>query len=275
MRLMKDAERGFNAHPAFQFGASRTGVIDTSQVFYSGGSQGGIFGLAIMSIVEDVERGFLSVAGANYSTLLHRALPFNPFLAVLRARYPDFLDQQLLVALVQQLWDRAEPQSYMSHLVSGGLSDPPVPHDVLIHMATHDSQVSNLGTEIMVRSLGIPQLAPAHRTFFGVPEMAAPFAGSALVEIDTGSGVSRCHAPGASNAGAVCASDADCPGPGDPSTRTECASGVPPLTNRPPAFENGAHGSASFSEAAVRQVDAFLRVGGRVEQFCVGPCDPD
>ena len=141
-QLMVDPVAGFDSHPAFQFAG--TPIIDTSEVFYSGGSQGGIFGVAIMSIAEDFKRGFLAVPGANYSTLLHRSIDFNPFLALLRAVYPDRLDEQLNVALIQQLWDRAEPQGYMNHLGAGDLSSPPVPHEVLIHMSTCDSQVSNL-----------------------------------------------------------------------------------------------------------------------------------
>src|SRR5262249_56955948 len=77
-RLLVDPVNGFNSDPAFQPG--RVGVIDTTEVYYSGGSQGGIFGVAIMSIAEDFKRGFLAVPGANYSTLLHRSIDFNPFL---------------------------------------------------------------------------------------------------------------------------------------------------------------------------------------------------
>ena len=127
-------------------------------MFYSGGSQGGIFGGAIMAIAEDFERGFLAVPAANYSTLLHRSIDFNPFFAILTATYPDKLDQQLCFPLMQQLWDRAEPQGYLPHILPGDLSDPPRPHKILIHMATYDSEVSNVATEIMVRSLGIPQV---------------------------------------------------------------------------------------------------------------------
>src|SRR5438128_11798354 len=60
-RLMVDPVHGFNSHPAFRFGPDATGIIDTTEVYYSGGSQGGIFGLAIMSIAEDFRRGFLAV----------------------------------------------------------------------------------------------------------------------------------------------------------------------------------------------------------------------
>lgn len=270
-RLMVDPVNGFNSHPAFQ--RAGVGLIDTTEVYYSGGSQGGIFGLAIMAIAEDFKRGFLAVPGSNYSTLLHRSIDFNPYLSLLRGSYPDRLDEQLIIALIQQLWDRAEPNGYLKHILPGDLSDPPVPHDVLMHMATYDCEVTNVATEIAVRTLGIPQLLPAARDFFGIPELAAPFAGSAFVEVNPQRGFSRCNQPGANNAGAACSTDADCPGAGDPPTRTRCDSGIPPLTNTPPAFNNGAHGSTG-SPPMGQQIDQFLRPAGNVQQFCAGPCDP-
>jgi hypothetical protein len=273
-RLMADPVLGFNSHPAFQFGTPPAGVIDTTEAFYSGGSQGGIFGVAVMAIAEEFRRGFVAVPASNYSTLLQRSIDFNPFLALTRAAYPDRLDEQINLAVVQQLWDRAEPHGYLPHLASGDLSDPPVPHKVLIHMATYDSEVSNVATEIMVRSLGIPQVTPVHRSFVGIPELAAPFDDSAFVEVDPQLGFSRCNVPGASSPGAACTTDADCPGPGDTPTRTRCDSGVPPETNTPPTFNNRAHGSTGNLSTG-QQIDAFLRTDGQVEQFCAGTCDPD
>jgi hypothetical protein len=273
-RLLADPVNGFNSHPAFQLGAGGAPVIDTTQVFYSGGSQGGIFGGAIMAIAEDFDRGFLAVPAANYSTLLHRSIDFNPFFALVNSSYPDKLDQILIFPLIQQLWDRAEPQGYLPHILPGDLSSPPRPHEILIHMATYDSEVSNLGTEIMVRSLGIPQLTPVHRSFVGIPEMAAPFDGSAFVEVDPQRGFSRCHTPGTTDAGAMCTVDADCPGLGDPASRVMCASGIPPLGNAAPPFNNGAHGRTGNPTTGM-QIANFLRDGGFVDQFCTGPCDPE
>jgi len=272
-RLLSDPVNGFNSHAAFQVGVGGAPVIDTDQVFYSGGSQGGIFGGAIMALAEDFDRGFLAVPASNYSTLLHRSIDFNPFFAILNGTYPDELDQLTIFPLIQQLWDRGEPQGYLPHILPGDLSDPPRPHKILIHMATYDSEVSNLGTEIMVRSLGIPQLAPVARSFVGIPELAAPFDGSAFVEINPQRGFGRCHTPGATDAGAMCTTDADCPGAGDPAGRTQCAAGIPPLVNLPPLFNNGAHGSTR-NTASGQQLENFLRDGGFVEQFCTGPCDP-
>jgi len=274
-RLMLDPVAGFASDPSFQFGGAP--AIDTTEVYYSGGSQGGIFGVAIMSIAEDFKRGFLAVPGANYSTLLHRSIDFNLFLAISRISYPDRLDEQLNIALIQQLWDRAEPQGYMTHLVSGDLSTPAVPHKILIHMSTCDSQVSNLATQIMLRSLGIPSVSPPLHSFFEVPEQAGGYDGSGFVEIDWGKCSSRCNVPGGDDPGAACTTNADCPGVGDKPTRTRCDSGTPPLTNTAPAFENDAHGaegSASPTAPGALQSDAFLRPDGTIENFCVGPCDP-
>ncbi|HJQ85667.1 MAG TPA: hypothetical protein VKA21_16380, partial [Candidatus Binatia bacterium] len=269
------APDGFSSHPAFSPGGSV--VIDPAEVFYSGGSQGGIFGMAIMSIAEDFKRGFLAVPGANYSTLLHRSIDFDPFLTISRVAYPDRLDEELIIALIQQLWDRAEPQGYINHLFSGDLSTPPVPHKVLIHMSTCDSQVSNLATEIMARSIGVPQVDPPLRNFFDLPVMTAPYDGSAFVEIDWQKCGSRCNVPNGDNPGAACTTDADCPGAGDPPTRTRCDSGTPPLSNTAPPFENDAHGAegnAPPTAPGAQQTDAFLRTNGTVQQFCAGTCDP-
>ena len=41
-------------------------------------------------------------------------------------------------------------------------------------------------TEIMVRSLGIPQVGPVVQSYYNIPEMSAPFDGSAMVESDAG-----------------------------------------------------------------------------------------
>ena len=270
-RLFGDAVKGFNSDPAFQYGG--VPLVDTTEVYYSGGSQGGIFGVAIMSIAEDFKRGFVAVPAANYSTLLHRSVDFNPYLALQRAAYPDRLDEEILLALIQQLWDRAEPQGYMNHLRSGDLSDPPVPHKILIHMATYDSEVSNLGTEIMVRSLGVKQVTPVHRSFFQIPEAAAPFDDSAFVEVNPQR--KRCNLPGGGpNPGATCTTDAECPGVADPATHTFCDADIPPLTNQAPPYNNGNHGSTG-STATGAQIAEFLKPNGTVQQFCAGPCDPN
>jgi hypothetical protein len=224
------APNGLAADPAF------LGTIDPSEVFYYGNSQGGILGGSVMALTQETTRGVLGVPAANFSTLLQRSIDFNPFFFVLRQSYSSDLDRILLYPLLQQLWDRSEPNGWYHHTLPGTLPNTP-PHKILVHMATSDDEVANIATEIMVRTLGIPQVSPVVKSYYNIPEMAAPFDGSAMIE-----------------------SDAGYP--------------TPPTTNIPPP-DNPVHGLMRQRPAIQAQIDAFLRTGGNVQNFCSGPCDPE
>jgi hypothetical protein len=236
-RLLRSPS-GFASDPAFRVG--NMPLLDTSGVYYYGNSEGGIEGGVVMALSQDVIRGVLGVAAANYSTLLQRSRAFEPFLALLRDAYPDPVDRGLLVGLVQQLWDRSEPNGWYHHTIAG-LGPGTPPHLVLVLMARGDAEVANLGTEIMVRSMGVPQLEPVNQPVEGVPQVTGPFAGSAFVESEFG-------VP------------------------------PPPTTNTPPAA-NDVHEAMRALTPIQDMIDQFLRPGGLVENLCTnGPtaaCDPD
>ena len=226
------ATDGFSSDPAFQLDGQP--LIDPQQLYYYGISQGGIEGAAYMALSTETIRGVLGVPAANYSILLQRSTDFTEFQFILNLDYPDELDRALLYPLIQQLWDRAEPQGYLSHLVADPLPETPA-KKILIQMGVNDSQVPNIGTEIEARSLGIPSLAPAAVSWFQVPEMSAPFDGSAVVAYDVNATTA-------------------------------------PLSNTPPAKDNGVHEAIRRLDEAQRQIDAFLRPDGTVQNFCSGPC---
>jgi len=226
------AADGFAAHPAFQVGG--VPIIDAQELYFYGISQGGIEGGAYMALATETTRGVLGVGAANYSTLLQRSTDFARFEFPLYQHYDDELERALLFPLIQQLWDRAEPNGSLSHLVADPLPGTPA-KKILLQVGINDSQVPNIGTEIQVRSLGIPALAPSVYPLFQVPEMAAPFDGSAFVPYDV--------------------------------------NGTPaPLTNTAPIQDNGVHEAVRRLDAAQRQIDAFLRPDGTVQNFCDGPC---
>jgi hypothetical protein len=230
-------KNGFVADPAFQ-DASGNPVIDTSAVFYDGNSQGGIFGGTVMAIAKDITRGVLGVPGMNYSLLLTRSTDFAAYSAFLYPAYPDELTRPLLLALIQMLWDRSDPNGY-APLISPK-------HKVLLHLAFGDHQVANVATEIEARTIGAsihqPAIAPGRNPdvtpYYGIPAIPSdPFDGSALIVWDSGA---------------------------DPA----------PITNTAPSTGDDPHSDPRSSPLARQQKSDFLRkTGGAVVDVCSGaPC---
>jgi hypothetical protein len=232
------APNGLISHPAFSYdvGSGPEPTYDPSEVFYYGNSQGGILGGTVMALTQETTRGVLGVPAANFSTLLQRSVDFNPYFALLRTNYPDDINRALTYPLLQQLWDKSEPNGWYHRTLANPLPGTPA-HKLLIHMATSDAEVANIATEIMVRTMGIPQVSPVVSSYFDIPEMAASFDGSAMVESDG-------------------------------------SYGPVPQANLPPA-NNGAHGAMRNRPAIQAQIDAFLKTNGDVQNFCVGPCNPE
>ncbi|MEO6699140.1 MAG: Calx-beta domain-containing protein [Paraperlucidibaca sp.] len=173
-RLLKDPN-GLVADPAFQAGDGRP-LIDNRDVFYDGNSQGGIDGGVVVAVSPDIHRGALGVPGMNYSTLLQRSVDFDGYARVFYPAYPNTIDQQLTLGLVQMLWDRSENNGYAQHLGDGvstvmldgqpitlgeanhslpGLDGQPLPQkSVLLTPAFGDHQVSMTTAEVMARTIG-------------------------------------------------------------------------------------------------------------------------
>ncbi|MBX6767839.1 MAG: hypothetical protein IRY90_11925, partial [Actinomadura rubrobrunea] len=187
--------RGFPGDKAFRTADGRP-LIDASRgVVYDGNSQGGIMGGALTAVSPDVRRAVLGVPGMNYSTLLNRSADFPTYARVLDAFYPDKLDQQIAIALIQMLWDRGEADGYAAHMTDRPLPNTPS-HRVLMHVAFGDHQVAPVAAEVEARTIGARLHAPALRPgrspdrvpFWGIPTIDAyPYAGSAMVVWDSGS----------------------------------------------------------------------------------------
>ncbi len=241
-RLMIHAS-GFVSDPAFQdmFGNP---VIDTSDVYYYGNSQGGIFGGTVMAISQDITRGVLGVPGMNYSLLLTRSTDFDLYKAFFYPAYPNQLQRPLGLALIQMLWDRSEPNGYAHHMTDDPLPGTPQ-HDVLLHVAFGDYQVANLSTEVQARTIGASiQSSPINPgrhsdvdPYFAISEIPSfPFDGSAIVIWDSG---------------------AD----------------TPPITNTPPLGSDDPHSDPRRNVIARQQMADFLQTGGDVTDACLGiPC---
>ncbi|MBI2388767.1 MAG: hypothetical protein HYV09_04040 [Deltaproteobacteria bacterium] len=230
MRLMKGR---FVNEPAIQFDGKS--AIDPTRAYWRGDSQGGIFGATYVALSTDVTRGVLGEPGAPYSMLLNRSVDFAPFFFLLSGVYSDAYDLQLALGLVQMLWDRTEPGGYVRTINEEPLPGTPK-HEVLLHIAYGDHQVTPLGAHYIARAVGAKNVVPFLREVWGVPAQTPPFSGSAMVEFDFGT-------PEA------------------------------PKENVPNDQGEDPHDLVRELEVAMDQEAKFLKEGV-VAHFCDGKCDP-
>jgi hypothetical protein len=241
--------KGFAANPAFQ--ASGRPVIDTSHLYYDGNSQGGIEGGMTTAVAPDFRRAVLGVSGMNYgNVLVQRSKDFAPFGAILIGAYPDQSMYTLTLDLVQQLWDRGDPDGYAEQMTSHPLPDTPS-HTVLMQIAYGDHQVSQYAAAVEARTIGASAHVPAldsdrardHNLFYGIPAIHRyPFGGSAIVIWDAGPGLVQ----------------------------------PPPFGNNAPVDASNNQDPHEFvrsTPAARAQKSAFLEPNGTVIDVCAGrPC---
>jgi hypothetical protein len=148
-------------------------LLATGELYYDGNSQGAIMGGALTALAPDFTRASLGVPGMNYSTLLNRSSDWEgplvredpiqdqpAFGAIMYTNYPDPIDQQIGMALIQMLWDRAEANGYAHHMTSDPLSNTPA-HQVMLQVAFGDHQVANISAEVEARTIGAHMKAPA------------------------------------------------------------------------------------------------------------------
>ena len=194
-RLMLNPQ-GLAANPAFQIRP----LIDTSHLYYDGNSQGGIMGGMTTAVAPDFRHAVLGVTGMDYG---ERARPAQHGLhavraAPVRAATPTSRWIPVILDLMQQLWDRGDPDGYAQQMTSTRCPDTPS-HTVLMQIAYGDHQVSMYSAAIEARTIGASAHEPAldlntdrsrdRNLFFGIPAIKRyPFGGSAIVIWDSGPG---------------------------------------------------------------------------------------
>jgi hypothetical protein len=242
----------FHVDPAFRTPAGH-GVIDVdAPAAYFGASLGGIMGTMFAALTPDVEKLNVDVPAINFSLLLQRAKPFKLFETFVGFVNGDPMEQAIGYGLNHELWVRGEPAGYANHVTGEPLrplrGSPP--KQVLVTVAWLDQQVSNLGSQLLGRTLRLGTLEGSlQRGLAGMPDTTGP-QDSAYVVYDTGSYDvdNAAHRPY-----------------------------IPPLGNRPPLLDDNRcdpHPIRGLIPASIDQLLGFLAPGGQVENFCAdGVCD--
>ena len=264
---------GFGANPAFQ-NAAGTSVIDNRRLFYDGNSQGGIFGGSLIALEPDLDRGVIGVTGESYATLLQRSSDFGTGAAPdpshpglpqyaypLYQAYPNELERQLILSLMQQMWDHSDPAGLAAHMTTNPLPDTPA-HHVLMQIALGDHQVSNYAALVEARTIGaharVPWADPGRfyerDPIYAIPAITSyPFDGSAIAIFD--SGPIRPATAGCEANNGVCGTDPD------------------PIPNTPPTKGQDPHEAPRNTVQGRAMKSEFLRIGGQVVNTCGSrPC---
>lgn len=213
-------------------------LVDTKDVYYLGGSQGGIIGGTVMALAPKITRGGLIVGGGTYSLMVWRNTSWPEIEGIWNIFHRDAVERDLLFAMFQSQFDLAEPAIYADHLWREPFAGLPAKRILLVE-SYGDSQVTNISTEMMARTYGLSMSAPPLYDVYGVPNETAPIDGSALLQVD-----SKHTMP------------------------------MPPKENLSPDDDNGAHGSAADGLKVQQMLKDFV-LTGKVVHHCEGPCDPD
>ncbi len=208
---------------------------------YMGISNGGTQGLTLMSTSPAYELGALVVPGGAWSHMLQRAVQWNDMGSILRERFEEPREMQLVMSLVQPLLDAADSMNYVEHLTTDRFPGLP-PARVTLHEALWDSQVANLVTHWVARTGGIPLVTPSPVDVWGLPTLSA----NGETPLDTDSAL-LIYDLGA-----------------DP---------IPP-GNVPPDEDNDTHAQIRNREDYLVHMERFL-TDGSIVQVCAGPCDAD
>jgi hypothetical protein len=249
----------FNADPAFQ-DAGGSGLLPVpasdpdSGHYYYGISMGGVQGLFHAAISTDIEKFGIDVGSMNFSFLLARSTQFNTanpsdvdFRRLLgNIGLSDDLDVAVGLALLHELWVSADPAGYMTHVTDASnlLPGNAFPKKLYLSPAWLDYQVSNQGTEMTARTLGVASgPGSLQKGLVGIPD-APPGAGldSALVMWDTGLHDVL-----------------------DPAAQADFPPLAPAVVQHP---TGDPHGARPFIPATIQTLMTFLQPGGQIEDFC-------
>jgi hypothetical protein len=242
---------GLGSNPAFQL--DDQSVLDTSQLYYDGNSTGGIQGGIVTAVSPDVTRAVLGVSSIDWANwLIPRTQGIGDFGTEQDTEYGDLSARPLLLDLMQQIWDRGDPDGYVQHLISDQFPGT-LPHEVLMQTAYGDEYVSMYSAAAEARTIGVDAYQPAvdpdraadANLLYGLtPVPGSPFDGSAIDIWDLGPGLVR-------------------PPP---------VLDLQPALNEPPPNTNP-HESVQYTPAAQQQISDFLSPDGAFVDVCGGaPC---
>ncbi|HUS27792.1 MAG TPA: hypothetical protein VMZ53_04770 [Kofleriaceae bacterium] len=205
-------------------------LIDPDKFYYYGISQGGIMGTTICGIDPVIKKCVVQVNGINYSMLLERSADWPQYAVILQGGYGNPLVTALMINLMQNEWDRTEPVAVADVLTTTGFPNTPA-KQVFMQFGIADDQVPNVGSELQMRTMGIPLITPTPFHIYGVEEKTSAPSGAVMYDFGL--------------------------------------SGTIPLTNTPPP-RNDVHSNIRNKKATTDMMKTFYETGV-ITNVCTAP----
>jgi len=130
--------------------AGRRPLLD--KPIWTGGSLGGVIGAVYGNLEPSIAGGVLNVPGAGFTHWLAQSSFTGLLDLALASRYPAMVDQQVVAAIAQTLWDEVDGAVW-----ADAREDRPV---FLIQMSVGDPIMPNVGTAMVARSFGAVMTLP-------------------------------------------------------------------------------------------------------------------
>ncbi len=238
MALSRIVKGPMSQDPLFQVNGEP--IVDPTRVWYFGASLGGIMGGTFMSYEPDVGIAALGVPGCNWTICFERSFAWPALQIALQGAYPGFVLNEEVIALMGMAFDRVDPITTAPSLLAGGGVVETPGKKIWVYETLGDSLVSNVATEMMGRTLGIPVTGPSVRVPYGMSE-TFEVGGSAFTVFD------------------------------------EHPSPMPSPFNLAPSDDNGTHAGVHNRNAVISMLRVFFETGV-IEHACAldgakAPCD--
>ncbi len=231
--LARIARGPFRESDLFKYNG--TELIDPDRVYYFGASLGGNMGVAYMSYDPDVTMGVVGVAGGPWSLMFERSLAWPPLRVALKGSYNrNPWDYEQNLALLGMLFEKIDLITTAHRVVNDPLPGTP-PKQILHYMAMGDMLVTNIASDFLARTLGVPVVGPALRVPYRTVEDDQPLSSGVTIY-------------------------------------DENVTPWPPLTNVAPDDDggNGTHGDVHERMAVRRQLKHFVDTGEVVDECLLG-----
>lgn len=148
---------------------------------WTGGSLGGVIGCVYGHLEPSIAGGVLNVPGAAFTHWLARSSLGGVLDLALDKRYPAMVDQQLVAAMSQSLWDEVDGSQW-----ADARAEPPI---WLVQMSVGDPVMPNNATAMVATAVGATMLIPDGVSPMvpvqGLPHAPSVVGRSALTEFRT------------------------------------------------------------------------------------------